>query len=81
MYKFKKIVNSICFKSELSTKCNKIPTRASILIILTYPKHMKYYIHFVGLTYICFEIFLNNLFKHFLLSWPNVYSILCTKII
>ena len=31
-------------------KWNKIPTRASILIILTYPKHMKYYIHFVGQT-------------------------------
>ena len=30
---------------------------------------------------ICFDIFLNNLFKHFLLSWPNVCSISCTKII
>ena len=48
MYKLKKIVNSICLKSESSTKSNKIPTRASILIILTYSKHMKYYIHFVG---------------------------------
>ena len=27
---------------------NKIPTRASILIILTHPKSMKLYIHFVG---------------------------------
>ena len=45
-----KIVNSICLKSESSTKWNKIPTRASILIILTYPKHMKYYIHSVGYT-------------------------------
>ena len=48
MYNLKKNGNSICLKSELSTKWNKIPTRASILIILTYPKHMKYNIHFVG---------------------------------
>ena len=48
MYNLKKIVNSMYLKSELSTKWNKIPTRASILIILTYPKHTKYYIHFVG---------------------------------
>ena len=48
MYNLKKIVNSICLKSESSTKWNKIPTHESILIILTYPKHMKYYVHFVG---------------------------------
>ena len=48
MYNLKKNVNSICLKSELSTKWNKIPTRASILIILAYPKYMKDYIHFVG---------------------------------
>ena len=48
MHNLKKNVNSICLKSELLTKWNKIPTRTSILIILTYPKHMKYYIHFVG---------------------------------
>ena len=81
MYNLKKIVHSICLKSESSTKWNKIPTRASILIILTYPKHMKYYIHFVGKYIVGFDIFLNNLFKYFLLSWPNVCSILCTKII
>ena len=40
MYNLIKIVNG--------TKWKKIPTRASILIILTYTKHMKYYIHFVG---------------------------------
>ena len=51
MNNLKKIVNSICLKSELSTQWNKIPTRASILIILTYPKHMKYYIHFVNIFY------------------------------
>ena len=44
----KKIVNSICLKSELSTKWNKIYIRTSILIILTYTKHIKYYIHFLG---------------------------------
>ena len=48
MYNLKRLVNSICLKLESLTKWNKIPTRASILIILTYPKHMKYYIHFVG---------------------------------
>ena len=48
MYNLKKKVNSIYLKSESSTKYNKILTRASILIIITCPKHMKYYIHFVG---------------------------------
>ena len=48
MYNLKKIVNSICVKSESSTKWNKILTHASILIILTYLKHMNYYINFVG---------------------------------
>ena len=50
MYNLKKIVNSICLKSESSAKENEIPTHASILIILTFPKHMKFYIHFVGYT-------------------------------
>ena len=48
MYNLKKNCQFNMYKSELSTKWNKIPTGASILIILTYPKHMKYYIHFVG---------------------------------
>ena len=48
MYNLKKIGNAICLQSESSSKWSKIPTRASILIMLTYPKHMKYYIHFVG---------------------------------
>ena len=48
MHNLKKIVNSICLKSESSTKCNKIATRTSILIILKYSKHIKYYIHFIG---------------------------------
>ena len=48
MYNLKKKLSIQCLKSESSTKWNKIPTHASILIILTHPKHMKYYIHFVG---------------------------------
>ena len=45
MYNLRKKVNSIHLKLESSTKWNKIPTRASILIILTYPKHMNEVLH------------------------------------
>ena len=48
MYNLKKICQFNMSSVRVIDKMEKIPRRASILIILTYPKHMKYYIHFVA---------------------------------
>ena len=42
MYNLKKLSNQYILSQSHPKKWNKIPTHASILIILTYPMHMKY---------------------------------------